>query len=117
MIAMDVGLTDLMKPTGLEKLVEAMQKHVFPQARAEAKELYRVGHKTSGVLSRHSGESVMSFVSRRRRWWKMLKSMDRTIGLSAEIRGDLMLESSGLTADQQLMVLTSGMTDVATSAS
>ena len=107
MIAMDVGLTDLMKPSGLEELVEAMKKHVVPQARAEAKEFYRVGHKTGGILSRQSGESVMNFVSRRRRWWKMLKSMDRTIGLSSEIRGDLMLESSGLTADQQLMVLTS----------
>ena len=56
MIAMDVGLTELMKPTGLEQLVEAMKKHVFPQARAEAKELYRVGHKTGGILSRQSLE-------------------------------------------------------------
>ena len=67
MIAMDVGLTELLKPTGLEQLVEAMKKHVFPQTRAEAKELYRVGHKTGGILSRQSGESVMNFVSRRRR--------------------------------------------------
>ena len=37
----------------------------------------------------------------------MLKSMDNTIELSATIRGDLMLEASTLSGDQQLMVLTS----------
>ena len=58
-------------------------------------------------MSRQNGEGMMSYVSRRRRWWKMLKSMDNSIELSATIRGDLMLEASGLSADQQLMVLTS----------
>ena len=50
---------------------------------------------------------MVSFVSRRRRWWKQLKVLDPTIELSSTIRGDLMLESSGLTKVEQLMVLTS----------
>ena len=107
LIAMDVGMEDLMKVDGLDKLIAAILKHVFPQARAEAKELYKIGHKLGGIMSRQSGESMMSYVSRRRRWWKMLKSMDNSIELSTTIRGDLMLEASGLSADQQLMVLTS----------
>ena len=50
---------------------------------------------------------MVSYVARRKRWWNKLKSMDPTIELSTTIRSDLMLEASGLTETQQLMVLTS----------
>ena len=39
-VAMDVGIAKLISADGIKDLVEAMRKHVFPQARAEAKELY-----------------------------------------------------------------------------
>ena len=73
LLAMDLGKDILMKEdgTGLKKLVEAIRGHVFPQARAEAKELYKSGHKTQGVLSRQPHEPIVSYVNRRRRWWRL----------------------------------------------
>ena len=107
LVAMDVGLTELIAVDGFDKLLARMRTHVFPQARVEAKELYRIGHKVQGALSRQHGESMMNYIGRRRRWWTMLSGMDNTIALSTTIRGDLMLEASGLTATEQLMILTS----------
>ena len=87
--------------------MEGMRKMVFPFSRAEAKMLFKSGHKTKGVLARQPGESMSSYVSRRRRWWKKLKHMDSSVGLSDTVLGDLMLEASGLKEDQQRMILTS----------
>ena len=44
-VAMDIAEEKLMKPDGGKTLIEAMRAHVFPQARTEAKELYKMGHK------------------------------------------------------------------------
>ena len=83
-IAMDIGHAVLLKDdgSGVERLVEDIKKFVFPQAKAEAKELYQLGHKKNGTMSRQNTESMVSYVSRRRRWWIQLKQLDRTIGLS-----------------------------------
>ena len=35
-VAMDLGEEELMKPAGVKVLIDAMRRHVFPQARAEA---------------------------------------------------------------------------------
>ena len=69
LLAMDIGIDDLMKAdgTGFQTLVDKVRNHVFPQARAEAKELYKSGHKTGGVLSRKPHEPFVSYVNRRRR--------------------------------------------------
>ena len=55
--AMDLGIETILSEYGLKKLTEAIRGHVFPQARAEAKELYKVGHKARGALSRQQGEN------------------------------------------------------------
>ena len=60
--AMDVGLVILMGKDGLDKLLLAMSSRVFPQARAEAKELYQVGQEPKGPLARQSGEPSDSYV-------------------------------------------------------
>ena len=62
-VAMDIGEEDLMTPAGVKTLIDAMRKHVFPQARAEAKELYKMGHKTHGVLARQMSESMSNMLS------------------------------------------------------
>ena len=67
-VAMNLGEDDLIKPDGIEKLVKAMRAHVFPQARAVAKELYKMGHKTHGILARQQSESMSNYIIRRRRW-------------------------------------------------
>ena len=50
---------------------------------------------------------MVSYISRRRRWWNHLKAMDPSIDLSTSVRGDLMLEAAGISRQEQLMVLTS----------
>ena len=69
LLAMDIGGDALMAEdgSGFEKLVDAVRANVFLQARAEAKELYKSGHKISGVLSRQPHEPMVLYVSRRRR--------------------------------------------------
>ena len=110
-VAMDLGLEALEGKEALDKLLEAMRNQVYPMAQAEAKELYRVGHKVRGVMSRQPGESMASYVARRRRWWALLKSLDSALELSASIRGDLMLEAANLPIIEQLLVLTSTKND------
>ena len=109
LVAMDVGMTTLMdnKMTGFDELLKAMTARVFPQAQAEAKELYQVGHKHRGPLSRQAAEPMISFVSRRRRWWAKLKKLDPTVDLSTSLLGDLMLDAANLGKVEKLMVLTS----------
>ena len=89
-VAMDIGKAELMKvgtdhvttgQPGFTKLIEGMRKMVFQFSRAEAKVLFKSGHKTKGVLARQPGEPMSSYVSRRRRWWKKLKHMDSSVGL------------------------------------
>ena len=100
--AMDIGKDKLVQvgegtnDEGYHELIEDIRKMVFPFARAEAKSLYKAGHKTHGVLSRQTTEPMVSYISRRRRWWTQLKKMDPTVELSSTVRGDLLLECSGL---------------------
>ena len=56
-VAMDIGTAELMKvgsghldDPGYKKLKEAMRSMVFPFARAEAKQLYKSGHKSEGHI-------------------------------------------------------------------
>ena len=98
--AMDFSVDELVGPKGIEKLVDAMRLMVFPSKKSEAKELYRAGQKQNGMLSRQKGESMMAYISRRRRWWKLLKQMDDQVYISDYVLGDLLLDSAGITDDQ-----------------
>ena len=87
-IAMDIGHEALLRGdgSGVKKLVEDIRKYVFPQA-TEAKELYQLGHKKNGTMSRQASEPMVSYVSRRKRWWTQLQLLDKSIGLSDQLRG------------------------------
>ena len=106
-IAMDMGRDALMAADGVKDLVKKVLDHAFPKQKSEAKDLYRAGHLVDGPLSRQRGESVVGFISRRRRWWIKLQAMDSTIQLSKDTLGELMLDSSRLGKVERLMVLTS----------
>ena len=106
LLARDIGLERLCKPDGLDHLLERVRQMVFPLAAQEAKELFRQGQLVSGPLSRQPGESMLSLVSRRRRWWAMLTELDPGILLSNTLRADLLLETSGLSRNEQLMIKT-----------
>jgi len=109
LMAKDLGLSALMDvgpPTGLELLVEKIKEHVFPLRSHEARELFRLGQQASGPLSRQSAETILSFIGRRKRWWIQLKELDPEMAISTQMRAELLLETSGLSRQEQLMVKT-----------
>ena len=55
-------------------------------------------------MSRQNGESIKQYVSRRRRSWTLLTQMDPVIDLSEGHRSDMLLDLSGLTLEERVMV-------------
>ena len=109
LMAKDLGLNALMDvgpPTGLELLVERIKEHVFSLRSHEARELFRLGQQANGPLSRQSAETILSFIGRRKRWWIQLKELDPEMAISTQMRAELLLETSGLSRQEQLMVKT-----------
>ena len=102
-LARDIGVDVLTQPGGLRKFVEKLRDTVFPRASEEARELFKVGRKP-GSLARQNGESMLSYVSRRRRWWKLLKTLDGSIELSEPMRVELLLELSGLSRQEIIVI-------------
>ena len=102
-LARDIGIEEITAPGGLRAFMEKLRNVVFPRAAEEARELFRAGQRP-GTLARQSGESMLSYISRRRRWWKLLKSLDSSIELSEPMRVELLLELSGLSRQEALVV-------------
>ena len=89
-LARDIGVDVLTQPGGLRKFVDKLRDVVFPRACAQARELFKTGQKP-GSLARQNQESMLSYVSRRRRRWKLLKTLDGSIELSEPMRVELLL--------------------------
>ena len=102
-LARDIGVDVLTQPGGLRKFVEKLRDVVFPRASQEARELFKVGQKP-GSPARQNGESVLSYVSRQRRWWKLLKTLDGSIELSEPMRVELLLKLSGLSRQEIIVI-------------
>ena len=47
---------------------------------------------------------MLSYVSRRRRWWKLLKTLDGSIEISEPMRVELLLELSGLSRQEIIVI-------------
>ena len=47
---------------------------------------------------------MASYISRRKRWYQKLKDIDNTYEIPDKLLSDMLLDNSGLTEDQQLMV-------------
>eukprot|EP00435_Cladocopium_sp_Y103_P035301 s1209_g9.t1 len=103
-IARDVGLDQLTAPGGLELLITQIKAHVFPRAQEEANELFRAGQRLGGPLARQPLEPMLSYTQRRRRWWRTLVKLDPSMQLSDSLRMELMLELSGLSRQEGLVV-------------
>ena len=78
--------------------MDKIKDMVFPTKALEAKECYAAAHQVGGILSRqtHRGESMMSYISRRRRWYRMMLELDSALTLTEDILGDQLHENSGL---------------------
>ena len=102
-LARDIGVEVLTQPGGLRKFVDKLRDVVFPRASEEARGLFKTRQKP-GSLARRSQESMLSYVSRRRRWWKLLKTLDGSIELSEPMRVELLLELSGLSRQEIIVI-------------
>ncbi|OLP90155.1 hypothetical protein AK812_SmicGene28317 [Symbiodinium microadriaticum] len=105
-IARDIGLNRLLKPDGIDHLIEQIRQQAFPLQSEEASELFRQGQLLSGPLAKQSGEPMLSYIARRKRWWSTLCELDPDIRLSEAMRANLLVELSGLSRQEQLMVKT-----------
>ena len=101
---------DPVKP-GVDVLIDAIKKEVFPQTAHEAKELFRHFTKPSGCLSRQNGEAMHAYIARRRRCWKLLKELDPVLELSEGHRADLLLDLAGLDKSERTMIQASVSND------
>ena len=110
-LAEDLGAQALVQPDAIEKIVELVRAHIFPLTDTEAKELYRMGTTVGGALSRQPGESMLNYINRRKRWYRKLKQLDKGVEISEGILVDLMLDCSGLTRQEKLMVQTATHAD------
>ena len=103
-VAMDLGTDQIADDAGVEKLIAAMDAVVAPLRKREAKFLFREGTKKNGILSRQTGETMMSYTTRRKRWWKKLKNLDSTVQVSDGILAEYLLDSAGLDKIQKMMI-------------
>ena len=103
-VAMDLGLPKIITGNGLAALIGAIETSIQGQRTMETKELYREGAKLGGTLSRQSGESMTSYIQRRRRWFAKLTALDRAYTVPEALLTDMLMENSGLSDQQQLMV-------------
>ena len=102
-LARNIGVDVLTQPGGLRRFVDKLRDVVFPRASEEARELFKTGQKP-GSLARQNQESMLSYVSRRRRWWKLLKTLDSSMELSEPMRVELLLELSGLSRQEIIVI-------------
>ena len=66
-IAIDIGVDDIAAIGGIIHLVTAIEDHVSQFKDDEAQELFAIGSKTDGELPRQRGESMVSYIARRKR--------------------------------------------------
>ena len=91
-------------PCGSDTLIQHMRGMVFLMTEHESKEIFRQYCRPGGPLSRQNGESMKWYVSRRRRCWTLLVQMDPRIHVSEGHRSDMLLDLSGLTREERVMV-------------
>ncbi|CAE7728714.1 RE1 [Symbiodinium sp. CCMP2592] len=106
-VAEDLGTDVLFSSQNIPKVIEAVRERLFPLAEQETKELYRLGTQVGGTLSRQPGEPMISYIDRRKRWLRKLQQLDKALHISEAVLTDLLLDNSGLTRQERLMVLTS----------
>ncbi|CAE7572904.1 unnamed protein product [Symbiodinium natans] len=92
-------------------LIQKVKEHAFPVQGEEASELFRQGQLLTGPLSKQPGEPMLSYISRRKRWWTTLRDLDPEVRLSEAMRANLLVELSGLSRQEQLTVRAAAQTE------
>eukprot|EP00913_Durusdinium_trenchii_P024011 g22549.t1 len=89
---------------GTSVLLKALQSSLQPRSRQEARDLYQIGAQQGGVLSRQQGESIPSYVLRRKAWYNLMLDMDSSLKLPEAILAEQTLQNSGISNDHQLLI-------------
>ena len=106
-IAMEIGQETLNTKNGVMILIQRIEDAIpYGDKEDDARDLYHLGAKNKGPLTRQKGESMVSYIARRRRWWQKLKSLDSNMNVSESILADYLLVCSGLDSNQRLMIKT-----------
>ena len=105
-IAIDIGVDDIAAIGGINTLVTAIEDHVSQFKDDEAQELFAIGSKTDGELSRQRGESMLSYIARRERWVLRLKDLDSNTKVSDNILASDLMGCAGLNESEKLMIKT-----------
>ena len=101
--ARDIGADVLTQHGGLRQFIDKLRDVVFPRASEETRELFKTGQKP-GSLAHQNQESMLSYVPRRRRWWKLLKTLDWSIEVSEPMIVELLLELSNLSRQEIIVI-------------
>ena len=102
-IAEDLGSDVLYLENNIPAIVEAVRKNLFPLLEQESKELYRLGTQVGGTLARQPGEPTVSYIARRKKWWRKLQQLDKNVAINEAVRKDLILDNSGLSRQERLI--------------
>ena len=106
-ISVEIGHDELGTKDGVQVLVDAIEKTIpLGDKEDDARELYHLGAKSRGQFARQCGESMVSHIGRRLRWWLKLKSLDGTMSVSESILADYLLLCAGLSPAERLMIKT-----------
>ena len=104
---MDIRKEARLTKEGIARLINMVRSSLFPIEAQAAKVLFQVGQKPYGPMSRQNLESMVPYISRRKRWWNMVKQLDKSMVISDEMLVSCLLNLLGLSAQDTLMVLTS----------
>ena len=105
-VARGLPIDKLSEEGGPSFLLKSLQPAFQPRVKQEARDLYQVGAQNGGMLSRQSGESMVSYVLRRRTWHDMMTGLDAGLTLPDGILAEQLLSNSGLSSDHQLLIRT-----------
>ena len=105
-VVRDLPIEKLAEDQGPTFLLNALQAALQPRSNQEARELYQAGAQSGGILSRQTGESIASYVLRRRTWYTMMTDLDTKLKLPEQILAEQTLQNAGLSQDHQLLIRT-----------
>ena len=112
-VAQTIDFNELSKPeAGVEKLLGAFEKELKPRRAQQARELYAAGSAPHGILSRQNGETMASYILRRRTWYRCLVDTSEDMKLPDIVLAEQLLSSANISADHQLLVRTALQGDI-----
>ena len=86
--ARDIRLDKLLKPGGIDHLIEEIRRQAFPLHSEEASELFRQGQHLTGTLD----EPMPSYIARCKRWWSTLQELGGAFVSHEAMCADLLVE-------------------------